>query len=220
MNQITNKLINKTKSISSEIYKFFNFLKNYKKNKQIFILKKQINGLKIHIGSGLINLQGWINVDARNFTHIHLVTDNLELKEFSDDAVAEIYLCHVLEHLSFEEAQFAINIFFKKLKKGGTVRISVPNFESIIDVYRRNNNNIETIQFALMGGQDYPYNFHKSVYDSVSLRKLLAKSGFSLIKEWSTNEDFGVDVGDWSSASFHTLGKSVPISLNLKAYKP
>jgi predicted SAM-dependent methyltransferase len=219
MNQILYKIVKAIKILSSEIRKFIRFLTHYKKTKQILFLNRQINGLKIHIGSGLINLQGWVNIDARNFTHIHLVTDNFELKEFNDDTVAEIYLCHVLEHLSFEEAQRAVKIFFSKLKKGGTLRISVPHFESIIDVYRRNHNNLETIKFALMGGQDYTHNFHKSVYDSTSLSTLLEKSGFSLIKEWSANEDFGVDLGDWSSVAFPTPGKSVPISLNLKACK-
>ena len=64
--------------------------------------KNNDGGIKIHIGSGLVNLQGWVNIEARNYPHIHLVTDKVTLKEFREDSISEIYLCHVREHFSFK----------------------------------------------------------------------------------------------------------------------
>lgn len=219
MNILANKLLTKIRTFLREIRKVARSLLDFHRLKQTVFLEKEVSGLKLHIGPGPINIQGWINIDARGFNHIHLVTDDLELKEFNDNSVAEIYLCHVLEHLSFAEAQRVMDIFFKKLKKGGVLRISVPNFESMIDIYLRNLNDLEAIKFALMGGQDHPYNFHKSVFDDRSMRKMFERSGFQVIGEWSTIEDFGVDLGDWSSVTFAAPGKCIPISLNLKAIK-
>jgi len=176
-------------------------------------------GLRIHIGPGLINLQGWINIDARELPHIHLVTDNLKLNEFKEDSISEIYLCHVLEHLSFKESIALLKTFFSKLKQGGVLRISVPNFKALVDVYLANGENLNQIKSALMGGQDYNYNYHKSIYDEKSLTNLLEQNSFTKILKWETKEDFGISLGDWSDGKFETKNGFIPISLNLKAIK-
>ncbi len=70
-----------------------------------------------------------------------------------------------------------------------------------------------------MGGQDYEYNFHKSMFDFQFLYKLLINSNYNNISEWDTKSDFGQSLGDWSDVNFKTNNGSVPISLNIKAYK-
>lgn len=174
------------------------------------------SGLKVHLGSGPVNIQGWINVDARSYDHVHVVSDGFELREFTNGAIAEIYLCHVLEHFSFEEAEALLKSLKVKLRQGGVIRISVPSFDRLIEVYKLSGSDITKVQFALMGGQDYQYNFHKSVYNLKSLRELLEHCGYSNVLEWETLADFGVDLGDWSNGTFATTQGALPISLNLK----
>lgn len=173
-------------------------------------------GLKVHLGSGPINIQGWINVDARAYEHVHVVSDGFELREFADGAISEIYLCHVLEHFSFEEAEALLKSLKVKLRQGGVIRISVPSFDRLIEVYKLSGSDITKVKFALMGGQDYQYNFHKSLYNLKSLRELLEHCGYSNVLEWETLADFGVDLGDWSNGTFATKHGALPISLNLK----
>jgi len=36
-------------------------------------LNSHSDGLKVHLGAGPINPQGWVNVDARSDSHIHLI---------------------------------------------------------------------------------------------------------------------------------------------------
>jgi predicted SAM-dependent methyltransferase len=173
-------------------------------------------GLKVHLGSGPINIQGWINVDARAYEHVHVVSDGFELREFADGAISEIYLCHVLEHFSFEEAEALLKSLKVKLRQGGVIRISVPSFDRLIEIYTLCDSDITKVKFALMGGQDYQYNFHKSLYNLKSLRELLEHCGYSNVLEWETLADFGVDLGDWSNGTFATKQGALPISLNLK----
>lgn len=176
-----------------------------------------IAGLKLHLGSGAINLQGWINVDARSYNHTHIVSDGFELCQFVDGAISEIYMCHVLEHFSFDESEALLKSLKAKLCPGGLLRISVPDFDKLINIYKLSDCDIDNVKFALMGGQDYQYNFHKSLYNLKSLRQLLTKCGYRNVLEWDAISDFGIDLGDWSSANFRTAQGVVPISLNLKA---
>jgi predicted SAM-dependent methyltransferase len=211
--------------MKTQIKKFLNLLKRFKntfKNKNLpeaIYTKNNNNGLKVHIGTGEINLQGWINIDARNFSHVHIVSDDMKLAEFSDNSIDEIYLCHILEHISFEEANKFVSTVGNKLKKGGVLRIAVPSFDSIVKIYKSNNNNFDTVKFALMGGQDYEYNFHKSMYNFDFLSKILKNNNFNNIIEWSTVEDFGQSIGDWSDRQFKTNEGNILISLNIKGSK-
>lgn len=176
-------------------------------------------GIKIHIGSGEINLQGWINIDARKFAHTHINTDSLVLNEFTDNAINYIYMCHILEHLSFEEVKILLEDLNKKLSKDGVLMISVPNFQSIAMIYQETDFNLEKIKFALMGGQDYEHNFHKSVYDFKNLKSLFEEAGFQSVTQWDTKEEFGELIGDWSHYHEKINGKKIPLSLNLKGLK-
>ena len=205
----------------------YNFLINYFQywrkfslsfNKPIPIFAKETsNGLRVHLGAGPINIQGWINVDARGYDHTHLVASGFDLKEFSDNSISEIYMCHVLEHFSFAEAESLLRHFKRKLCVGGVIRISVPSFDQLVAVYLDGNNNLDLIKLALMGGQDYEFNFHKSIYNHLSLMKMLEACGYTNVKVWDTIADFGVDLGDWSNKSFPSSKGPLKISLNLKA---
>lgn len=178
------------------------------------------NGLKVHVGAGEINLQGWINVDARPFGHIHSRTTSLALDEFTDGAIAAIYMCHVLEHLSFDESLALLKAFQRKLCSGGVLLLSVPDFDALVRIYGASNNDLETIKHALMGGQGYEYNFHKSVYNRAALEKLLGDAGFRDISLWRTEDEFGQQIGDWSSAAAVVHGgQRIPISLNLRGVR-
>ena len=181
--------------------------------------KNSDGGLKVHLGAGPINIQGWVSIDARQAPHIHLQSEGFALDEFADGAISEIYMCHVLEHFSFEEIKAILRNLHKKLKVGGVLRLSVPDFDRLVTVYHANGNNLELIKFALMGGQDYAHNFHKAVFNLATLSGLLTECGFVHAEPWETYAEFGVHIGDWSETNFSTPKGDFPISLNLKALK-
>ena len=170
---------------------------------------------RVHIGGGPINLEGWINIDARNASHVHINTDIIDLKDFADNSVGEIYLCHVLEHFSFEEVKTVLDVFYKKIKPGGLLRLSVPDFSLMAESYLTKKVPLKSLKYALMGGQDYEYNFHKSVYDFETLAQILAEAGFSNSEEYETIKDFGIELGDWSTGEI----AGHPVSLNIKTRK-
>jgi SAM-dependent methyltransferase len=211
--------------MKQKIKNLFNLLKLFKnlkvltnKNLPIYTSNNN-NGIKVHIGSGDINLQGWINIDARSFEHVHIVTNDISLNEFQDNSIEEIYLCHVLEHISFNDSENFIEKMYTKLRPGGILRISVPSFDSIVKIYENNNNNLDIVKYALMGGQDYEYNFHKSIYNYETLKNIFSNKNFVNINTWNTEIDFGQSIGDWSDRSFKSQKGPIKISLNIKGQR-
>jgi predicted SAM-dependent methyltransferase len=194
-------------------------LKNIINFKTINNIKKENNKIKIHIGCGEINMPGWINIDAREFPHVHVVNEELDLKEFVDNSINEIYLCHVLEHFDFKESEEKLKLFYKKLKPGGKLIISVPDFNLIIKGYIDSGKNLNSFRMALMGGQDYKYNYHKSIYDEKLLTNIFKKVGFTKVEEWNPSKEFKNQNNDWSSRKLRVGFQFYQISLNLCAIK-
>jgi predicted SAM-dependent methyltransferase len=210
------------KNMIRKLKKTFKWMKFISRNIDEIIpvyVDNESNGLKLHLGSGPFNLQGWVNIDARQYKHIHICKEDFDLKEFVDSSVSEIYMCHVIEHFSFAESKCLLINLKKKLAKNGVLRISVPDFDKIVNIYNKNKSDLNVIKGALMGGQGYEYNFHKSVYNYKSIKNLLTDCGYNYIKEWSTKEDFGVSLGDWSDKTIKSETGNFEISLNVKALK-
>ncbi|MDB4623028.1 hypothetical protein OAE36_00005 [bacterium] len=179
----------------------------------------RVQGLRLHIGCGSVNLQGWVNIDARDQEHIHLVTDKIDLAGFSDNSIEEIYISHFLEHFSFVESNKLLRLFASKLTSTGKLRISVPDFDKLILTYNANGSDLDLIKFAVMGGQDYPYNFHKSLYNHKTLSALLLSSGFSHVVDWIPNDFFNSPAPDYSDCHLgYRFKRKYPISLNLIAF--
>ncbi len=206
-------------NLKIKIFRLLKWLKLIKNNfdQPLPIFTKNSDGLKVHLGSGEINLQGWINIDANQNTHIHMIDKNFKLNNLKDETISEFYLCHVLEHFSFTESIELIKKIQQKLKKNGVIRISVPDFQKLSSIYSLNSN-LDQIKFALMGGQKDNYDYHKSIYDHPGLTKILEDCKFGEISEWNY-EDFGVKIGDWSEGYYKVQNKKIEISLNLKGIK-
>ena len=101
--------------------------------------------------------------------HIHYVRSVKYLFIFNNNSIDLIYASHCLEHFSHQEIFTVLIEWHRVLKKGGILRLSVPDFDLLLKMYKNNNNVIDTIISPLMGGQDYKYNFHKTVFTKSSL---------------------------------------------------
>jgi len=203
-----------------KIKKIFRFRLNQYKNYKIFQSSikapDKFQGTKIHFGCGDVNLNGWINVDLRLADHIAINSDNLSM--FKENSVDVIYMCHVLEHMSYQNITEILEQAFFALKKSGLILISVPDFDKLISFYEETGD-INSIQSPLHGGQDYDLNIHKISFTTKSLSEIFDQIGFKGISNWETNEFFGFDNFDWSSKKIKYKSLSKNISLNLYAKK-
>ena len=173
----------------------------------------------VHIGCGELDDLRYINIDARSMPHVHYATQDLGLKQFAPESVDLIYACHVIEHLSHQRLLPIFTNWFSRLKYGGVVRLSVPNFDTIVEIYKDQKKNIDAIKLPLLGGQEYDFNYHNAIFNYNYLCDLLKKSGFKTIREWDPKSASYYNFDDWASKTFVVGGKEYPISLNLEAVK-
>lgn len=173
----------------------------------------------IHLGCGDISSSEFINVDTRFFSHIHYIHNVENLPMFKNDFADLIYASHVLEHISMLKLKEVLNEWKRVLKPKGVLRLSVPDFERIIDIYYSNNKNIEYIWMPLLGSQEYKENSHFSVFNFSFIKNLLNEVGFSEIRVWDPTTADHHDFEDWASKDIHINDKSYPISLNVEALK-
>ena len=181
--------------------------------------------MKLHLGSGSRYLKGYLHVDIADYEHIDIKSSVDKLSTIDDDTVDEIYASHVLEYYDRHEVESVLNEWKRVLKKDGVLRIAVPNFETLIEVYQETDE-IEKILGPLYGKwnlTDGSFIYHKTVYDKKSLTELLERIGFFDIKLWDWREVFknNPDYDDHSQAYFPHMDKEngIHVSLNIQCKK-
>ena len=133
----------------------------------------------VHIGCGTTNSPEFINVDARPLAHVHIATSDItSLADFGNETVDLVYMCHVLEHIKKGDLTKVLLEMKRVLKDDGVLRISVPDFDKLIEVYNASAKDVGAICDQLMGGQDHEYNIHYSVFNHQRLSELLKEVGF------------------------------------------
>jgi predicted SAM-dependent methyltransferase len=144
--------------------------------------------LNIHFGCGDIAAPRFLNVDARPFQHVDYVTPSPFMSAIPKETASSIYACHVFEHFSYHIQQRVLRRWRELLKPGGNLILSVPDFEKVTSSYAQGKKDFEWMQSVLMGGQEYPGNFHFAVFTAVHLSKLLSAAGFHNIRSWDPSE--------------------------------
>jgi predicted SAM-dependent methyltransferase len=174
----------------------------------------------VHVGCGTTNSPEFINVDARPLAHVHIATSEItSLADFASGTVDLVYMCHVLEHIKKGDLTNVLLEMKRVLKDGGVLRISVPDFDKLIEVYNASDQDTNTISNQLMGGQDHEYNIHYSIFNERRLSELLNEVGFRKVVSWDPDNCRYHDFKDRASRRIKVDGREIMISLNLEATK-
>jgi predicted SAM-dependent methyltransferase len=143
---------------------------------------------KIHFGCGEIADSRFINVDARPFPHVDYVTNSPFMPALQWGCAELIYACHVFEHISWQQQEYVLRRWADLLMPRGKLLLSVPDFDKITRLYAAGGRDFEWMQAVLMGGQDYPGNFHFALFTHERLKVLLETSGFTNVRSWHPSE--------------------------------
>jgi len=166
--------------------------------------------LWIQFGCGEVADNRFINVDARPFRHVDYITTSPMMPIVPAGAVELIYACHVFEHISYFQGQVeTLERWREMLKHGGHLMLSVPDFDKVIA--QRTDRGFDWVVSVLMGGQDYPGNFHYALFTRQHLTELLERFGFTDVQEWHAASQNNWPK-DWSWDE--------SVSLNLMARRP
>jgi predicted SAM-dependent methyltransferase len=218
-----NKLVKRIKK-STFGYKLFYLVKGVFFKLKWHVNKPEYPKLKgnkryIHLGCGRVNHPDFINVDLALYPHIHHLSSVEKLPMFPNNFVDLTYVSHCLEHIPHPKIIFVLKEWLRVLKVGGVLRISVPDFEIMVEIYQETKKDLTEIQGPLMGGQDSKWNIHGVVLDENYLTKLLKIAGFRNIRKWEHGSNEYTTFPDWSGKYVEINSKKYPISLNIEAEK-
>ncbi|WP_333464913.1 galactose-binding domain-containing protein [Microcoleus sp. T3_B1] len=165
----------------------------------------------LHLGCGNLDHPEFINIDIRPAPHIDYVRAIDDLSIFADESVDLIYASHCLEHFSHIEIPRILKEWHRVLKVDGILRLAVPDLDLIIKMYHDHGNCIGAILGRLMGGQDYEFNYHKTIFNQASLEHLLLEvANFKEVRMWQPGT---TDLTNFPDCSHD------PVSLNMEAIK-
>ncbi len=159
--------------------------------------KSKNKKIKLHLGCGKVHIEGYINIDINSYPGVDTVDDVRFLKRFKKNSVDVIYACMVLEHLGRFQYMPTLKRWYDLLKKGGCLRITIPDFEAICEYYVETKD-LKTLYPALYAGQDNPQNIHYWCWDFKTLKKELESIGFKKVKRYDRNKTEHSHVRDWS----------------------
>lgn len=181
--------------------------------------KQESKEIKVHLGCGYKKIPGFLNIDSRKEVRPDVISDICNIDDYiKSESVSLIYACHLLEHLNKEQTKIALGSWKKCLKPGGILRLSVPDFKSIVFYYNITKD-MGGIQTLLFGGQKYDLDHHYICYDFNSLKKLLEENGFTNIVEYDWRKTEHSYIDDYSQAYIPHMDKvnGIQMSLNIEA---
>ena len=183
--------------------------------------------IKLNLGCGKNNIPGFINIDLDNLSHVHHVSDIRKLDFIEDQTVDLIYCSHSLEYFDRDEVKNVLINWKSKLKKGGILRLAVPDFEAICKVYLKykdldHRGILGPLygRWPLASDKDEIF-YHKSTYDFESLKKIIMNLGFSDYYRYNWEDTIHKNYDDYSQAYIPHMDKKngILISLNIEAIK-
>lgn len=178
--------------------------------------------MKFNIGCGNRNFgEGWTNIDGNYFEHVD--SNDIYLKSFNKNSADLIYASHFIEYFDRNEVVEIIKSWKEILKENGILRVAVPNFKVLAELYHKNIYPLDNFLGPLYGkmkmGENYIY--HKTVYDFKSIKKLFLEIGMKNIHiyDWRKTQHSKFD--DHSQAYLPHMDKEngVLISLNVECTK-
>src|SRR5271157_3276253 len=142
--------------------------------------------LHLHLGCGPRYLEGFVNVDANPFNKIDLWLDVRNGLPFPEDYADSIYSTHMFEHFYPDELNLLLRECLRVLKRGGGMRLIVPNLESAIQAYSQRQSawfdDSFPRHFDSLGGRFSNFIFcdgqHRTAFDFTHLEEVLKRAGF------------------------------------------
>ena len=158
----------------------------------------------LHIGCGGNIIDGWLNSDFSPTSDKVLHLDATSTFPFENNTFDTIFSEHVIEHFTYFTGLAMLRECHRILKNNGTIRISTPDLQFLMDLYRDDKSDLQTeyIKWStdyFIKGAPHPEdtfvinNFvrawgHLFIYDKKTLRSSLARAGFTDIVRCELNK--------------------------------
>jgi predicted SAM-dependent methyltransferase len=152
---------------------------------------------KLQIGAQGSPMKGWLNVDILPKTNDTAYMDATQKFPFADNTFDYIFAEHMIEHITFDEAQQMLNECCRTLKPDGVIRLATPDLDNAVKLLQEPDKaeHQQYIKYYVekFYGKNYPilpalqinklfYGFHhRFIHNFESLEYLLLQAGFKNI---------------------------------------
>lgn len=182
--------------------------------------------MKLNLGCWHRDIPGFINIDLCDFPHINYKSSIDDLSMFEDNTVELIYSSHSFEYFDRQDVIAVLKEWRRVLKPGATLRLAVPDFDKLIEIYQKTNT-LEKILGPLYGRMEINTEngvkklYHKTTYSFKSLKAVLEENGFTNVHRYDWKKTIHKDYDDHSQAYFPHMDKEngILLSLNIEATK-
>mgnify|MGYP001605672367 CR=1 FL=1 len=160
---------------------------------------KSTGGLKIDVGCGGNKIdESFLGVDLKEGPGVDYVADARALP-FKDGEVSILVSNHLLEHFDRMEVADVLREFYRVLRPGGSLVVTLPDVISAMEEFMRSPDSVNRWAGLLdnVFGQPAVGMYHKTGFTSQRLQWALEGTGFE-VKELRTYWEFSVDcIGCW-----------------------
>jgi len=178
--------------------------------------------IRLSLGCGKVDLgPDWKSFDASDYPH--LTGRNIINLPYPDNSVDIIYASHVISYFDREEVKNLLLEWKRVLKPGATLRLAVPDFKIIAELYYSGKYGLESFLGPVYGKMKSGGKtiYHKTIYDYTNLKSLLENLGFKNIKRYDQFKTEHADIDDCSFAflSHMDFKNGTCLSLNIECEK-
>jgi len=139
--------------------------------------------LRLHLGSGGNNLDGWVNLDLVG-AQADVCWDLRRPLPFPERSAEAAFLEHVLEHMTVGEGMAVLRHAFRVLVPGGVIRVGVPDAGLYARSYAVGDGTLDELRPGrptrmLALGEVFQEHGHVSAWDGETLALVIDEVGFT-----------------------------------------
>lgn len=191
---------------------------------------------KLHVGCGQNLLPGWLNSDYSPDSRSILRLDATKRFPFAAETFDYVFSEHMIEHISHRDGLHMLCECFRVLVPGGKIRVSTPDLQFLLDLYRDRTSQLRrdyvcwaTEQFIADAPSATPAfvinNFvrawgHVFIYDEPTLRRSLQDSGFRGVVRCALNSSSDPELANLENERRMPEGFLRLESMTFEATKP